>query len=414
MSCTTSPLRMHRPLLLAARLAAGAFSRPRRKRISLRRQSSWTPVLLRWLRKAVGTRVGASPRASGWAGLWTSHFHLHLEFARHSGVAVARAPGQGYVVAPSRWISIHALSSRLASERVDRRAGHRSGMRWRPMRAMEGGMTGVRTPPPNISSARFAASVEAMAPVPMREVIAVARSALSSSERSAIMAKEQPGLHLDARAHDRLSAPIHPKGPHCAPIVHFISRRSSLQTRTEPLGRRRLVADGSASRADALPSVSLATRSTMRPTVASTIASEQSIHARIDARSNIGFPWLADASASRPALQRKRERLSVGLVQASHELARASWSGELAWRSNRGTSVVAGDRLRSPAPSAQPVSVAGSMSGLAHPGPSASRASDKAVVCATVLDPVLADRFADEVIRRMERRMRIERERRGL
>jgi hypothetical protein len=35
-------------------------------------------------------------------------------------------------------------------------------------------------------------------------------------------------------------------------------------------------------------------------------------------------------------------------------------------------------------------------------------------VCATALDPALADRFADDVIRRIDRRARIERERRGL
>jgi hypothetical protein len=37
-----------------------------------------------------------------------------------------------------------------------------------------------------------------------------------------------------------------------------------------------------------------------------------------------------------------------------------------------------------------------------------------AVVCATALDPMLADHLADDVIRRIERRARIERERRGL
>jgi hypothetical protein len=40
--------------------------------------------------------------------------------------------------------------------------------------------------------------------------------------------------------------------------------------------------------------------------------------------------------------------------------------------------------------------------------------NDKAVVRATALDPFLADRLAEDVIRRIERRIRIERERRGL
>jgi hypothetical protein len=49
----------------------------------------------------------------------------------------------------------------------------------------------------------------------------------------------------------------------------------------------------------------------------------------------------------------------------------------------------------------------------AEVSPSADRGIGKAVVCATALDPVLVDRLADDVIRRIDRRARIERERRG-
>jgi hypothetical protein len=61
-----------------------------------------------------------------------------------------------------------------------------------------------------------------------------------------------------------------------------------------------------------------------------------------------------------------------------------------------------------------PASSARSTPNSAHALTSTSRANDNAVVCATALDPVLADRLADDVIRRIERRARIERERRGL
>jgi hypothetical protein len=44
----------------------------------------------------------------------------------------------------------------------------------------------------------------------------------------------------------------------------------------------------------------------------------------------------------------------------------------------------------------------------------AGRPRDAAVVCATALDPLLANRLADEVIRRIDRRARIERERCGI
>jgi hypothetical protein len=48
------------------------------------------------------------------------------------------------------------------------------------------------------------------------------------------------------------------------------------------------------------------------------------------------------------------------------------------------------------------------------PPAAAGRSRDTAVVCATALDPALANRLADDVIRRIDRRARIERERRGL
>jgi hypothetical protein len=48
------------------------------------------------------------------------------------------------------------------------------------------------------------------------------------------------------------------------------------------------------------------------------------------------------------------------------------------------------------------------------PPAAAGRSRDAAVVCATALDPALANRLADDVIRRIDRRARIERERRGL
>jgi hypothetical protein len=61
-----------------------------------------------------------------------------------------------------------------------------------------------------------------------------------------------------------------------------------------------------------------------------------------------------------------------------------------------------------------PVPLAQSTLVTAHALTAASRATDKPVVCATALDPVLANRLAEEVIRRIERTARIERERQGL
>jgi hypothetical protein len=84
---------------------------------------------------------------------------------------------------------------------------------------------------------------------------------------------------------------------------------------------------------------------------------------------------------------------------------------ELVWRANpNGAATPAGDDP----PAAMTF---GKVSSSARPTPPtapASRASDKGVVWTAALDPLLADRLAEDVIRRIDRRARIERERRGL
>jgi hypothetical protein len=46
--------------------------------------------------------------------------------------------------------------------------------------------------------------------------------------------------------------------------------------------------------------------------------------------------------------------------------------------------------------------------------PPPSKTTERPMVCATALEPGLADRFAADVIRRIDRRARIERERKGM
>ena len=82
---------------------------------------------------------------------------------------------------------------------------------------------------------------------------------------------------------------------------------------------------------------------------------------------------------------------------------------DLVWRANMNATMTADAAPRSATTSASSVR---SSAGAAVPSSPASR-PDTNVVCATALDPALADRFADDVIRRIDRRARIERERRG-
>ena len=90
----------------------------------------------------------------------------------------------------------------------------------------------------------------------------------------------------------------------------------------------------------------------------------------------------------------------------------ASRSVDLVWRASADGAAASGAVPRAamsysaPSMNAPPTSTS--------PPAATGRSRDTAVVCATALDPALANRLADDVIRRIDRRARIERERRGL
>lgn len=87
---------------------------------------------------------------------------------------------------------------------------------------------------------------------------------------------------------------------------------------------------------------------------------------------------------------------------------------DLVWLARATGSAPAADTPRFEASSAAGASAARSIQAVADAPATASRTGDNTVVRATALDPTLANRLADEVIRRIDRRARIERERRGL
>jgi hypothetical protein len=96
--------------------------------------------------------------------------------------------------------------------------------------------------------------------------------------------------------------------------------------------------------------------------------------------------------------------------------ARTEWghSPELVWSASRGAAVATSATVpaaaasvwpgRPPRPASQPETA------LETSLPAASAAATRI----TALDPALVDRLTDDVIRRVERRVRIERERRGI
>lgn len=93
--------------------------------------------------------------------------------------------------------------------------------------------------------------------------------------------------------------------------------------------------------------------------------------------------------------------------------ATAARAPELVWRkAPRAQSETASEAVANP-----PVSVSRPpvrSAAVPEPGPEASRRSARGALQAADFDPALLDRLTDDVIRRVERRVRIERERRGL
>lgn len=129
-------------------------------------------------------------------------------------------------------------------------------------------------------------------------------------------------------------------------------------------------------------------------------------------RAPIARPQRSIAQPERPLerIWRAKEQRVGRKPSRVHELATRR-TVDLIWRVQTGVTGST-ESSRSSMPSA--TSGAASISSRAESLSTSGRTTTKAVVCATALDPALAGRLADDVIRRIDRRARIERERRGL
>jgi hypothetical protein len=84
---------------------------------------------------------------------------------------------------------------------------------------------------------------------------------------------------------------------------------------------------------------------------------------------------------------------------------------DLVWRSDDGRSAPTTGGSRT---AANVVRGQSAYASAAAPPPATGRRQEPGIVSASALDPSLVNRLADDVIRRIDRRARIERERRGL
>jgi hypothetical protein len=220
-------------------------------------------------------------------------------------------------------------------------------------------------------------------------------------------------------------------------MAHVILPRSHPLRWMRPFGRQHVVGR-LASRPGVPPSTLWASLPTMQAMVAP-ISTGQSARARSD----LHFSSLPHAFVAPSSVQANREEPSTRLLQSSRESAWTQGASErfrrakspdataihasvpmrglamkrpidLTWRAGPGGAGVAGDLQQHGASMSMPASSAQSTTAAARAVTATPRTNDKPVVYATALDPVLANRLAEDVIRRIDHRVRIERERRGL
>lgn len=369
MKRATGKFRAHRSLTLAARRAARAFCRRDPKPTLACRATVWTPALLRWARKrSGGARASASHRYSASTVAWTSYFHLHFVLA--APFRVSGASGRAHADGAAKGLQMPRSSLKFFLRGGDRTArslaeplrgaqaqsaveARNEPTRWQRHHA-EGFGTGLP------AAMRYAAGIGRI----VERSAAAVHTPLHSPRRLHLIVQQQLARSISAAQSTRLFARAHTRSP---PLSRASAAQSSQQV----------------TRASSL-------NSALRPARDTT-----------QIRRPIQHIW-------------RTRNAETAVVHASpHPQALAMKRAvDLVWRSN---TTVAAATVDNPQRSATTATLSASD---ARSKPAAaltlpSRTVDKTVVHANVLDPLLADRLADDVIRRIDRRARIERERWG-
>jgi hypothetical protein len=138
---------------------------------------------------------------------------------------------------------------------------------------------------------------------------------------------------------------------------------------------------------------------------------------RIREQSSAGFfaQWRGTPRPRSPRefASAERSALAVPHSRPSPSIAEGVRSPEIVWRARAGRPSEAVDFSNAEARPALVTSIARSAPERAAAPVVQYSSTDRAIVRATALDPALVDRLAEDVIRRLERHVRIERERRG-
>lgn len=362
MKRATGKLRVYRSLALAARRA---FCCRRLKPTLACRAQLWTPALLRWARKKGGARASASPRYSASTVAWTSHFHLH--FACAVPFRVASASRRAHADGSARKLQMPRPSLPFFSRRGDRTAHSLS----EPTRGAQTQAALEARNEPTRAQRHLADRFAIQLPTAMRYAAGVDRVGRSASS-----------------VHSPLSSPR----------LHQIAQgqlaRSIGAAQSPRLFARDRTRSPSLSRASAEHSL----RQTIRAISPNSVLKPTRDRAQVP--TPIRRIWRA--STAETTVVRASPRL--------HALATMR-AVDLVWRSNSTAAATIDSLPRSAATSVPAASYARSTPAAALTPP--GRKVDETAVRASALDPVLVDRLADDVIRRIDRRARIERERWG-
>ena len=357
MKRATGNLRAHRSLALAALRAAGAFCHRHRKVALPHRALVWTPAWLQWARRRGGVRASASPRNSVSMVAPTWHFHLH--FPATGSVRVASTSGRVHADRSVRRRRVLRRSLRLFSGSGDRATRSRPELtRGAPAQAA----VEARYEPPRVQP-RLAYGLGTWVSAAMRYAAGDAHiGRLAGAVPRRLGSTGRLGLRVDLR-----------------PLALSMSTQ---------------IVEGR------LP---------------------RSIGGRSFRQASFALPLNTRLKPARNAAQISRQiqriwRARPAEATATHASLRLQALAikrpvDLVWRSTRSAAATADSLPRSATSPAMSASVARSTPAVAPVPP--GRQIDATVVSASVLDPVLANRLADEVIRRIDRRARIERERRG-
>ncbi len=357
-----------RPFVLAAHAAARRWlgQRTLLARTSVLRRPAWTPLLLRWVRRAVAERSRGAVRAPALPAGAASQFHWHFHLGSLPGSYRERHEARTTVVTSPFQKPV------LASRMIQPNVGRLAALVYRRLRDPAGTIDGAR----------------AVRAYPQ------SGTGRTSHKHGWLVPAVAPARWLRGQTDSRRTAP-----PHIPAGQSFIAR-AQLPPGAQGVDQARVA--GRSALAD--PRLTLWAK--RGPPAAHALESprQPAVWRRPSEQA-----WRVSDTAARVTRSSRPTAAPRGMSDVA--IMRPV---DLVWLASPASSATPGDTPRFGTTSAAGASSARSIPAAAQVPAASSRAGDITVVHATTLDPVLADRLAAEVMRRIDYRARIERERRGL